>query len=97
MIEKERTIEANHDKPAVKVVLLGNSGAGKSSLAQRFVYNKFNLYSESTIGASFFTKYMILDDSIGGETPNTTELQEHQRRQQQQVNKCVKFHGRFLG
>jgi GTPase SAR1 and related small G proteins len=92
MIDKE-IIQANHYKPAVKVVLLGNSGAGKTSLAQRFVYNKFNHYSESTIGASFFTKYMILDnddDSIGEGATSSAELQ------QRQEVKSVKFHGRLL-
>jgi len=53
----------NHSGPAVKVVLLGNSGAGKSSIAHRFVYDKFNHYPESTIGASFFTRFMKKKDS----------------------------------
>lgn len=34
----------------VKVVLLGQAGAGKSSLVLRFVQNEFRDYSESTIG-----------------------------------------------
>lgn len=50
------------EQPAVKVVLLGNSGAGKSSIAQRFVYDQFNHYPESTIGASFFTRIMQLEN-----------------------------------
>ena len=41
---------------AVKVVLLGDSGVGKSSLALRFAQDKFRPYSESTIGASFMSK-----------------------------------------
>jgi small GTP-binding protein len=41
---------------SVKVVLLGDSGVGKSSLALRFVTNEFKPYSESTIGASFMSK-----------------------------------------
>ena len=41
---------------SVKVVLLGDSGVGKSSLALRFVTNEFRPYSESTIGASFMSK-----------------------------------------
>ena len=41
---------------SVKVVLLGDSGVGKSCLALRFVTNEFRPYSESTIGASFMSK-----------------------------------------
>ena len=37
-------------------VLLGDMGAGKSSLVLRFVKGKFTDYQESTIGAAFLTK-----------------------------------------
>ena len=46
----------------VKVVLLGDSGVGKSSLVLRFVTNSFKPYSESTIGASFTTKLITLEE-----------------------------------
>lgn len=36
----------------VKVVLLGDTGVGKSSLVLRFVTNNFKPYSESTIGSA---------------------------------------------
>lgn len=36
----------------VKVVLLGDTGVGKSSLVLRFVTNNFKPYSESTIGCA---------------------------------------------
>ena len=41
-----------------KLVLLGDMGAGKSSLVQRFVKGNFEDYQESTIGAAFLTKTM---------------------------------------
>eukprot|EP00164_Ancoracysta_twista_P002042 GFYU01002690.1.p1 GENE.GFYU01002690.1~~GFYU01002690.1.p1 ORF type:complete len:204 (-),score=42.57 GFYU01002690.1:416-1027(-) len=47
----------------VKVVLLGDSGVGKSSLVLRFVANHFKNYSESTIGASFLSKTIFVDDA----------------------------------
>jgi small GTP-binding protein len=39
-----------------KVVLLGDAGTGKSSLASRFVKNEFLPYSESTLGVSYSSK-----------------------------------------
>jgi Ras-related protein Rab-22 len=45
----------------VKVVLLGDTGVGKSSLVLRFVTNTFDKYSESTIGASFMSKLIMVD------------------------------------
>lgn len=45
----------------VKLCLLGDSGVGKSSIVQRFVHNTFNPSNESTIGASFMTKSIIVD------------------------------------
>jgi Ras-related protein Rab-22 len=45
----------------VKVVLLGDTGVGKSSLVLRFVTNNFKPYSESTIGASFMSKVVMAE------------------------------------
>ena len=47
----------------VKVVLLGHTGVGKSSLVLRFVTNNFDKNSESTIGASFMSKMMTVEGS----------------------------------
>ncbi len=46
----------------VKLVLLGEAGVGKTSLVRRFVSNHFREYSESTIGASFLSKTMVVGD-----------------------------------
>ena len=47
-----------------KVVLLGNSGVGKTSLACRIKFNSFNLNTESTIGCEFFSyTYKFSDES----------------------------------
>lgn len=45
-----------------KLVLLGNSGVGKSSLVLRFVKNEFIDDMETTIGAAFLTKTLALED-----------------------------------
>ena len=49
---------------SVKVVLLGESGVGKSSLALRFVTDEFRPYSETTIGASFMSKQITIPSCL---------------------------------
>eukprot|EP00599_Poterioochromonas_sp_BG-1_P002327 CAMPEP_0173147966 /NCGR_PEP_ID=MMETSP1105-20130129/9439_1 /TAXON_ID=2985 /ORGANISM="Ochromonas sp., Strain BG-1" /LENGTH=216 /DNA_ID=CAMNT_0014062531 /DNA_START=132 /DNA_END=782 /DNA_ORIENTATION=+ len=44
-----------------KVVLIGDSGVGKSNLLSRFTRNEFNLESKSTIGVEFATKSILVD------------------------------------
>ncbi|KAJ8358553.1 hypothetical protein SKAU_G00150780 [Synaphobranchus kaupii] len=46
-----------------KLVLLGESAVGKSSLVLRFVKGQFQEYQESTIGAAFLTQSVCLDDT----------------------------------
>mmetsp|Transcript_17279 Transcript_17279/g.29782 ORF Transcript_17279/g.29782 Transcript_17279/m.29782 type:complete len:244 (-) Transcript_17279:128-859(-) len=59
------------DVESVKVVLLGESGVGKSSLALRFVTDEFRPYSEATIGASFMSKSVTI--STSSPPPATTK------------------------
>lgn len=40
----------------LKVVLIGKANVGKTSILNQLIYNKYNQYSDSTIGASFFSK-----------------------------------------
>ncbi|CAF9918497.1 MAG: hypothetical protein GOMPHAMPRED_001534 [Gomphillus americanus] len=44
-----------------KVVLIGDSGVGKSNLLSRFTRNEFNLDSKSTIGVEFATRSISVD------------------------------------
>lgn len=60
------------EEQSVKVVLLGDSGVGKSSLALRFVTDEFRPYSEATIGASFMSKSITLP-SIAPSHSNTQQ------------------------
>ncbi|CDK28130.1 unnamed protein product [Kuraishia capsulata CBS 1993] len=54
----------NPDKVAdLKLVLLGESAVGKSSLVQRFATDSFDAAKESTIGAAFVTKKVYIEDS----------------------------------
>ncbi|ESL06821.1 small Rab GTP binding protein [Trypanosoma rangeli SC58] len=45
-----------------KVVLLGDSGVGKTSLVQRLVKDEWNENQNSTVGASFFRYSFPVDD-----------------------------------
>ncbi|KAM3301918.1 Ras-related protein YPT3 [Capsicum baccatum] len=47
-----------------KLVLIGDSGVGKSNLLSRFTKNEFNLESKSTIGVEFATKSMNVDGKV---------------------------------
>ncbi|MCO5608174.1 hypothetical protein L7F22_062380 [Adiantum nelumboides] len=46
-----------------KLVLLGDMGAGKSSLVLRFVKGQFFDFQESTIGAAFFSQTVAVNDA----------------------------------
>ncbi|XP_047966562.1 ras-related protein RABF2b [Salvia hispanica] len=46
-----------------KLVLLGDVGAGKSSLVLRFVKGQFVEFQESTIGAAFFSQTVAVSDA----------------------------------
>ena len=45
----------NHNIEKFKLVLIGNSGVGKSSIIQRMIYNMFLVNNPSTIGAAYQT------------------------------------------
>uniref|UniRef100_A0A452YAZ4 Ras-related protein RABF1 n=1 Tax=Aegilops tauschii subsp. strangulata TaxID=200361 RepID=A0A452YAZ4_AEGTS len=47
----------------VKLVLLGDSGVGKSCIVLRFVRGQFDPTSKVTIGASFLSQTLALEDS----------------------------------
>ncbi|XP_071713535.1 ras-related protein Rab11B-like [Rutidosis leptorrhynchoides] len=47
-----------------KVVIIGDSGVGKSNLLSRFFKNEFNLYTKTTIGVEFANRCIKVDDKI---------------------------------
>ncbi|GAB4859642.1 Ras- protein ypt3 [Ancistrocladus abbreviatus] len=47
-----------------KLVLIGDSGVGKSNLLSRFTRNEFNLESKSTIGVEFATRSLNIDGKV---------------------------------
>ncbi|KHJ99195.1 hypothetical protein OESDEN_00828 [Oesophagostomum dentatum] len=54
--------EDNYDY-LFKVVLIGDSGVGKSNLLSRFARNSFNLESKTTIGVEFATRTVEVRDA----------------------------------
>jgi len=53
---------ASRRKILLKIIVLGESGVGKTSLLVRYVDNKFNINTKSTIGADFLSKLIEVDD-----------------------------------
>jgi GTPase SAR1 family protein len=53
----------NGEDDIIKVVVLGESGVGKSSLALRFVSDEFQHYTDSTIGACYLSKSSEIETS----------------------------------
>lgn len=47
-----------------KIVIVGSSGVGKSSLLSRFTNNEFKIDSKATIGVEFSTKLLQIEDKI---------------------------------
>ncbi|KAG7026514.1 Ras-related protein RABA1c, partial [Cucurbita argyrosperma subsp. argyrosperma] len=47
-----------------KVVLIGDSGVGKSNLLSRFTKNEFSLETKSTIGVEFATRSLSIDGRV---------------------------------
>lgn len=57
---KNSDTDFDHER-SLKLILLGDTSVGKTSLALRFSADEFQPYSESTIGASFSEPTMIID------------------------------------
>lgn len=56
---------ASHRKKILlKVIILGDSGVGKTSLMNQYVHKKFSNQYKATIGADFLTKEIMLDDKL---------------------------------
>jgi len=48
----------------LKVIILGDSGVGKTSLMNQYVNKKFTNQYKATIGADFLIKEVLLDDKL---------------------------------
>jgi len=55
---------ASRKKVLLKVIILGDSGVGKTSLMNQYVNRKFSNQYKATIGADFLTKEVMVDDRL---------------------------------
>eukprot|EP01135_Chromosphaera_perkinsii_P006594 Nk52_evm19s553 gene=Nk52_evmTU19s553 len=57
-------MSASRKKMLLKVIILGDSGVGKTSLMNQYVNKKFSNQYKATIGADFLTKEVAVDDRL---------------------------------
>ncbi|ORZ23628.1 small GTPase superfamily [Absidia repens] len=55
---------SSRKKVLLKVIILGDSGVGKTSLMNQYVNKKFSSQYKATIGADFLTKEVMVDDKL---------------------------------
>ena len=58
--ENNTTVKKGEDE-AIKIVLVGNSGVGKTCISQRYMNDSFTQQEGSTVGASYFQKILDID------------------------------------
>lgn len=52
----------DNSTPNYKLVLIGDSGVGKSNVLLRFYKNEFNLNSQTTLGIEFASKTVEVEN-----------------------------------
>merc|ERR1712070_962765 len=57
-------IMSSRKKVLLKVIILGDSGVGKTSLMNQYVNKKLSTQYKATIGADFLTKEVMVDDRL---------------------------------
>jgi len=55
---------SHRKKILLKVIILGDSGVGKTSLMNQYVHKRFSNQYKATIGADFLTKEIMIDDKL---------------------------------
>ena len=61
MYERQASVEESYDY-LFKIVLIGDSGVGKSNLLSRYTKNEFHLGSKATIGVELAQKTIEVED-----------------------------------
>lgn len=52
--------------PTIKIVIVGNTGVGKTSMVNWYIYNQHIPYVDPTVGAAFHIKHLYCDNSPTG-------------------------------
>jgi len=55
---------SHRKKILLKVIILGDSGVGKTSLMNQYVHKRFSNQYKATIGADFLTKEIMIDEKL---------------------------------
>jgi Ras-related protein Rab-7A len=55
---------SHRKKVLLKIIILGDSGVGKTSLMNQYVTRRFSKQYKATIGADFLTKDVMIDDKL---------------------------------
>jgi len=55
---------SDQEKYSLKIVVVGDSGVGKSNILNRFVHNEFNHDSKATVGVELNTKTYKINDTV---------------------------------
>mmetsp|Transcript_43777 Transcript_43777/g.31905 ORF Transcript_43777/g.31905 Transcript_43777/m.31905 type:complete len:209 (-) Transcript_43777:143-769(-) len=55
---------ATRKKVLLKIIILGDSGVGKTSLMNQYVNKRFSSQYKATIGADFLTKEIMIEDKL---------------------------------
>jgi len=56
------SLPSRQKKTLLKLIILGDSGVGKTSLMQQYVHSKFSSTYKATIGADFLSKDIVIDN-----------------------------------
>mmetsp|Transcript_18311 Transcript_18311/g.25658 ORF Transcript_18311/g.25658 Transcript_18311/m.25658 type:complete len:218 (+) Transcript_18311:36-689(+) len=63
LVQKQNASRGNvNPRKLLKLILLGDSGVGKSSIMNQYVHTKFTAEYKATIGADFLTKHIVLQN-----------------------------------
>ena len=64
IIIKETEETLMKEKYKFKIILVGDSGVGKTNLVKRFVYKTYNENTEATVGVEFFSNNYLINDIL---------------------------------